>query len=541
MKYLLSTLLFIFYFISFLSAQPLIFTGYDTRKGNKFSNPHNFTTINGKLFFIAVTDDNTYQPWISDGTIAGTTQLTNKTPGMQYYTLSNVAVLNGYVYFFASDDKKCEMWRTDGTAAGTMKYVDLSNDTLFAFGYPVVCGNKIYYHSLDSFFVRRLYVTDGGSSGVSKLMNLNEYTPLFAFKDKVYFQHDDGIHGKELWVSDGTGTGTHLFKDINTGSSSSYPNSFYVMDNKMYLKGTTDVYGTELWVTDGTSQGTFMVADVAPGNKSGTTYSAVTSLNGKLYFAGDDGVHGSELFTSDGTAAGTYLVKDITPGSIGCGITAIHVYNNKIYFSGCSSSSNFEKELWVSDGTGNGTFLLKDINPNSNLGLPHSSNPSSFIEFDNKLYFIASPTSNNYQICRTDGTSAGTEAIYNTSSNAINPVINGLYKYNDALYFYAEYDSTIGADLWSIRSLWKTNVNTSPNSELVISIAPNPAHNNFAIKTNIAFKQGSVTLIDITGKLVKTQSLTANTPIPLNGIAPGVYMADVLLDDKRSMQRLVVE
>ena len=77
---------------------------------------------------------------------------------------------------------------------------------------------------------------------------------------------------------------------------------------------------------------------------------------------------------------------------------------------------------------------------------------------------------------------------------------------------------------------------------MCIRDSPNPAHNSFTIKTTTAFTTGSVTLTDVTGRVVKTEKLYNNEQtISLQGIAPGIYMADVWLDERRTTQKLIVQ
>uniref|UniRef100_UPI00056C1DDD hypothetical protein n=1 Tax=Microcystis aeruginosa TaxID=1126 RepID=UPI00056C1DDD len=68
----------------------------------------------------------------------------------------------------------------------------------------------------------------------------------------------------ELWKSDGTAAGTVLVKDINPGSSSSYPGSLTAVGNTLFFTAYDGLggSGTELWKSDGTAAGTVLVKDI---------------------------------------------------------------------------------------------------------------------------------------------------------------------------------------------------------------------------------------------------------------------------------------
>jgi ELWxxDGT repeat protein len=69
----------------------------------------------------------------------------------------------------------------------------------------------------------------------------------------------------------------------------------------------------ELWKSDGTEAGTVRVKDINSGT-TGSYPGFLTNVGGTLYFAASDGSSGKELFKSDGSEAGTVRVKDIFAG-----------------------------------------------------------------------------------------------------------------------------------------------------------------------------------------------------------------------------------
>jgi hypothetical protein len=116
-----------------------------------------------------------------------------------------------------------------------------------------------------------------------------------------------------------------------------------------------------------------------------------------------------------------------------------------------------------------------------------------------------------------------------------------------ALYIYGRYDST-WFNLWKIEDTTTTDTGTSirPASimeDLQVNIYPNPARTYLSVKTNAAFKHGRVIITDMAGRIIQAANMQqgTETQITLNDIAPGMYMADVWLDDKRSTQKLIVQ
>lgn len=98
--------------------------------GNTFINSSQLIGLtNGKLL-LAVSagtsgsEANTYKPWVSDGTVAGTKLLKDMKVSFGYDSHS---VINGLFYFGGTDATHgTELWRTDGTAAGTFMVQDLN-------------------------------------------------------------------------------------------------------------------------------------------------------------------------------------------------------------------------------------------------------------------------------------------------------------------------------------------------------------------------------------------------------------------------------
>jgi ELWxxDGT repeat protein len=361
----------------------------DVSPGLGSSNPHELTTINGKLLFAASLNGcsdggcpNT-ELWESDGTAAGTKLLKDIDSSGGGSDPNYLTVVNDTVFFWAQvrEQTPPQLWRSDGTAAGTMMVKDITPT------YLTSVKRTLFFLASDSTHGYELWKSDGTASGTTMVKDINrgEVTSspqnLTNVNGTLFFAADDGAGGQELWKSDGTSAGTQLVKRINPGPDSSYPHGLTNVNGTVFFNADDGTAGFELWKSDGTAAGTKLVKDINPGPGSGSP-SGLSSVNGAVFFgAWDGGAIGGELWKSDGTAAGTQLVKDINPGPESSNLFDLTAVDREFFFNAYDAGGS---ELWRSDGTAAGTTLVKDINPG-----PGSSTPWSLTNVEGALFFTA--------------------------------------------------------------------------------------------------------------------------------------------------------
>lgn len=385
-------LLLFFFFPVLISAQVTIKSVKSFAVGANIDDAVTMCATDNLLFFGSNNNNSTegVEPWISDGTTAGTKMLKNLN---ESYRSSNPRWFKqalGKVIFvadvFNSSSTRTKLFITDGTEGGTIALCDLS------YNYPasVSVTNSIFYGQ-----------------------ELN---------GKYYFSAETDAEEAELWVTDGTPEGTKMLKDIwATTNFASFPRNFEVLDNKLYFTAKNDVYGEELWVSDGTEAGTVLVKDIYPGNKGYVTDQLI-AYKGKLYFASadKDGNKGIELWVSDGTAVGTVLFKDINPDYRDASPKEFYVFDNKLYFTATNYLTG--SELYVTDGTAEGTMLVQDLYTGTS-----SSNPSSFVTVGNTLFFVARDATTGYELRKLATGSQTVEIVKDINLGTLNGVHSTFY------------------------------------------------------------------------------------------------------------------
>ena len=355
----------------------------DVVRGSEGSNPFDFTTVNGKLFFSSFVGEDL---WSSDGTCAGARSV-------YAFDLRAPRFLTSFsnrVFFAAPSPTQTqlnvELWFSDGTNAGTRLFADIA---LFYGSNPLfltVAGDTLFFHAWDPDNQDALWATDGTRAGTRMVGDMYAQE-LADFQGTLYFAGWTWEHGMELWRSDGTVTGTHLVRDIWQGRqpsnlpNESEPSSLASVNGTLYFAADDGVHGRELWRSDGTAAGTRMVCDRSPG-ASGLAPRWLAGLGGRVYFAASDAAHGRELWRSDGTCRGTKLVRDIVPGRAGSYPRELTRVAARLFFAATDGAHG--AELWVSDGTGAGTKLARDIIPGK-VG----SDPHSLAAIGRRLFFAA--------------------------------------------------------------------------------------------------------------------------------------------------------
>jgi MYXO-CTERM domain-containing protein len=146
----------------------------DIQPGTASSSPRHLTVVNNLLFFGASTPNEGYELWVSDGTAAGTVLLRDLSPGT-LSGLSSEPMLalgpEGLLVFTATDGTTgMEPWVSDGTAAGTLLLQDLAPGARGSVpGEYVRAGNRLFFFAEDD--------THGREPWVRPLTDLADTTP----------------------------------------------------------------------------------------------------------------------------------------------------------------------------------------------------------------------------------------------------------------------------------------------------------------------------------------------------------------------------
>ncbi|MDP9955454.1 ELWxxDGT repeat protein [Epilithonimonas hungarica] len=145
----------------------------------------------GKTFFNA-NGGNGAEPWMTDGTEAGTTIVKdiNVSSGTSGSGPINFTEYNGKVYFSASDGitSGSELWVTDGTEQGTKMLKDIAPGTAGSFPEKmVVYKDKLYFFATNASNVKQLWETDGTEDGTKALASVASVSSFVTYNDKLYF------------------------------------------------------------------------------------------------------------------------------------------------------------------------------------------------------------------------------------------------------------------------------------------------------------------------------------------------------------------
>jgi ELWxxDGT repeat protein len=241
----------------------------------------------GTRLLFAGMGDHGIEPWQTDGTLQGTSQLADLAAGAADSQPAAFAVVGAAATFFSSSAATgITLWRTDGSAVGTTEVT--------------------------------AWPTDGATRGAA------------GYARRLYFRARMSGAAWAMWSSDGTKAGTAALALLDDD----------MLDGPMLGAGASFFFsgryrgGAALFATGGTAAST--VAVVAHG------VDALTALGDRVYFPIDD----THLGGTNGTTAGTGILE--LPADVGhvegaAGIFAVAAQN--LYFT--SMGEDGDVRLWA--------------------------------------------------------------------------------------------------------------------------------------------------------------------------------------------------
>ncbi|MFT3886462.1 MAG: hypothetical protein QM724_13875 [Flavobacteriales bacterium] len=312
----------------------------------------------GRLIFPSSDPDHGFEPWVTDGTAAGTHRLKDINPGTagslgSPFPLFQGFDFNGQAYFLANDGTNgMQLWTSDGTEAGTHQFAVVNtagatgaialtyskNDEHFIVGgvgqmlvsdggpatplhtaqfalahtaglnYPEASGDGWMYFSAaeDQWKLYRTRGTPATTELVFSGTPNQGYQYLTELNGKNYALTADNEHAYLVALDPATHTSTVVktFEpDPNAGPSSG---SFYGFRNdgrRFYFMGLEGTHHRQYWRSDGTLAGTQMVHEYTPSLINGGPDAATGQMiifNGHFVFSANDGSVGAELFALEG-------------------------------------------------------------------------------------------------------------------------------------------------------------------------------------------------------------------------------------------------
>ena len=377
----------------------------------------------GLYYFMAPQAENWSGLWATDGSKAGTRQLTGRRGSFEGAPLG--FSFNGEEAFFDGEtrmyfrgwtgDTNFMPWMTDGSPKGTKPVFDVEKEgdyLMYSSKRLGELGGHVIYHSEIGQEELILWRHDGGAGEGSRVMP-GDARPGGEGEELLYFTRTT-YAGTKPWVTDGTLEGTRPLKTLQPVSPyddgngmGSNPGWLGEAGGKMFFSATTFFNGRELWVTDGTDAGTGMVKDLEVG-KPGSDFQTAREWGGELYFIRRGDSEGNQLWRTDGTSEGTVLLTGFGQFRSNRSSQEWAVMSvggqERLFFT--MESVDDGPELWVTDGTSQGTRQLVDISPGQ-----RGSHPQGLTVAGGRLYFSADDGVRGSELWVSDGTWEGTALV----------------------------------------------------------------------------------------------------------------------------------
>jgi len=470
--------------------------GYADAFGD-YSDDDQVEELNGKIFFFATDGFSPRRLWTSNGSPASTRELSDVcVDPCELFDEPWLRRLGNRLIFPAYAGFASELWFTDGTAAGSGPLDSCPGACVLVLSRPRVLADRLYFVASSGSSGDELWSSNGTPAGTHQVSGFDDFDPFFvpfpgseppevvAAGGRLWFGADQSPYGQELWSSAGTPETTTLAADISRGAASSAPASFAALgDRVLFAAGRCDVRGYDLWSSDGTStqrlsppESSCSADNVDPeqpilaGGAHGFFWQdqftanlwrtdgtpgglvelrafpdlsfapATVAVDGGVAFAVQDPDTGANaLWRSDGTAGGTVKRLDLPttyPQSMfGDGASVYFIAN---------VPGALSQQVWRADVGSGALIQLTSFDIGDSLvygGAPR------FTRLGSLVYFWLDIAGHRLALWRSDGTPAGTVAVFDLPAAADFAVFS-MAQAAGALYFHTNAAGPPGYQLW---------------------------------------------------------------------------------------------
>ncbi len=242
----------------------------------------------------------------------------------------------------------------------------------------------------------------------------------------------------ELWRISRAGAGLSRLKALPPESTAGFARRAQLGARTLFFLATPE--RIELWVTNGTAGGTGSIAawPLAAGYLDTRAFAAYRD---RLYFLLDSGAAGeTELWSTDGTPAGTGIAARLPAGRFGYSPSARATPLGLYFIAGRGEDP---AELWRSNGTQAGTFALYP--PADGVA---GQGAIDFTFFRDRILVSATDDEAGAELWQTFGTRGSTSRAADLRPGAAGSGPGGFAVLGDRLFFSAD-DGVSGLELWA--------------------------------------------------------------------------------------------
>jgi ELWxxDGT repeat protein len=393
--------------------------------------------------------------WSSDGTQAGTVELLPP----QAWTVDphDLVAFDGAVWFLAGTASTgVELWKSDPVTGITALAAEL--------GDGILSGAEDLLASATHLFVGvpggiTLLAGDGTQGSFVPVANLvssdsgtfDKWAPL---GNRVVFNVSGFGASAGWWVSDGTAAGTLR---IHTSF-----NDFWAVaaDTKVYFTAG-GVSVPALWETDGTLAGTLAVDDATStgGQRVSFLYPGL-AIGDEFFFGGFVAGKGFEPSRTMGAAAGSQIIHDVNTGALDSDPSDFVLHEGRVFFR--ADDGVHGREIWSLILATGQTRLVGDLFPGPAAGIPGTTGTLAVAEHG--VVFGQTFEDVGMEPAVTDGVQTGLllNIAHDGLSAGSGPV--GFVRLGNNVLFQATEEAT-GAELWA-------SDGTTAGTHLVADIDP---------------------------------------------------------------------